>query len=255
MIIDADTHISSGADAFTLESHLENMEKAAIDRTLCWLCPHHYSEADGVEKGNRYVYEAAKKYPDRILGFGWADPTFGLDQARRDATQCVEGFDLYGVKMNGAQNNFYIDDPEIGMPLAEHIAGLGRMLAFHIGPDAYERTHPMRALRIAQRFPEMTILMVHMGMNDLDMVTSTIHAARECPNMYLVGSATNYGAILRAIRELGADRVLFGSDSPFGKMKVMRATYETALEDELRQEEIDLVMFGNAARLFGPRSR
>jgi len=34
--------------------------------------------------------------------------------------------------MNGAQNDYFIDDPEIGIPLAEHIAGLGGMLAFHI---------------------------------------------------------------------------------------------------------------------------
>jgi len=250
MIVDADTHISPGGGKFALESHLENMEQAGTDQTLCWLSPHHYSGASGVEEGNRYVYEAAKDYPDRILGFGWADPTFGLDQAKRHATQCVEEFGLYGVKMNGAQNNFYIDDPDIGMPLAEHIAGLGRMIAFHIGPDAYEQTHPMRALRIAERFPETTILMVHMGMNDIEMVSSTIHAARACANMYLVGSATNYMAILRAIRELGADRVLFGSDSPFGNTKVIRATYETALEDEVSREDFGLVMSGNARRLF-----
>ena len=51
MIIDADTHISPDADQFTLESHLKNMERSGIDKTLCWLCPHHYSETGGVEKG------------------------------------------------------------------------------------------------------------------------------------------------------------------------------------------------------------
>jgi len=226
------------------------MEKAGVHRTLCWLSPHHYADADGLERGNRYVYEAAKKHPDKIIGFGWADPTFGLDHARDAATRCVEQFGFFGVKMNGAQNDFTIDDPEVGLPLAEHIAGLGVMLAFHIGPDAYERTHPLRAARIARGIPGTPVLMVHMGMTNTDMNGAVIEAAVECPNMVLVGSATTYGAVLRAVRELGAERVLFGSDRPFTKMKVMRAVYEAGLEDEISRKEMALVMGGNAERLF-----
>jgi len=250
VIVDCDTHISPGGGEFALERHLEDMEKAGVDRSLCWLSPHHYTDADGVEQGNRYVYDAMKRHPDRIVGFGWADPTFGLDRARDAATRCAERFGLYGVKMNGAQNNFTIDDPEIGLPLARHIAGLGVLLAFHIGPDAYERTHPLRAARIAREIPETPILMVHMGMRDADMNAAVIQAAAECPNMLLVGSATSYQAVLQAVRRLGAGRVLFGSDRPFTKMKVMRAVYETGLEDEISPEELALIMGGNAQKLF-----
>jgi uncharacterized protein len=251
MIIDSDTHISKGAGDFTLESHIEDMTVAGIDKTLCWLSPHHYSDETGVLSGNRYVAAAMDKYPDRIIGFGWADPTFGLETAKAAATQCVEEFGLKGVKMNGAQNNFYIDDPEVGYPLAEHIASLETILAFHIGPDAYERTHPYRAARIAAEFPEMPVLMVHMGMTDKEMNRSVIDAAKRCPNMYLVGSATTDDLILDAVKELGADRVLFGSDRPFRKMMVMKSMYETGLTDELSADEMGLIMGENARKLFG----
>ena len=249
MIFDADTHISPGGGSFALESHLEAMEKSGIDMSLCWLSPHHYSDAEGVAAGNRYVAEAMRSHPDRILGFGWADPTFGLEQAKRCATICVEELGLYGVKMNGAQNDYFIDDPVVGLPLAEHIASLGKAIAFHIGPDAYEKTHPLRAAVIARLFPQTPMLMVHMGMTHEDMNTAVIEAAKLCPSMYLVGSGTTYQAVLRAIRDLGADRVLFGTDSPFQKMKVIQRMYESALEDECTPEEIELVMSGNAKRL------
>lgn len=250
MIIDADTHISKDAGQFTLEAHLEDMQAAGIDKSLCWLSPHHYSDAAGLETGNRYIAEGVKRYPDKIIGFGWADPTFGLEAAKTAAARAVGDYGLKGVKMNGAQNDYYIDDPELGLPLAEYIASLGVMLAFHIGPDAYEKTHPYRAARIARMFPETPILMVHMGMTDTQMNQAVLDTALQCPNMYLIGSATTDVLVLKAVKTLGAHRVMFGSDRPFRKMTVMKSMYELGLAGEITGEELRLVMGGNAERLF-----
>ena len=251
MVVDLDTHISPGADKFTVESLIEEMDKVGIDKALAWLSPHHYDEAKGVEMSNRYVGDAARQYPDKVIGFGWSDPTFGLQRAMDMATFCAEELGLYGVKMNGAQNNYYIDDPEVGIPLAEHIAKLGKMIAFHIGPDAYERTHPYRAAHIARLFPEVTVLMVHMGMTDLEMAKSVVDVAKQCPNMLLVGSATDDNLVLKAIKELGSKRVSFGTDRPFRKMAVVKSMYENGLAGEITDSEMADVMAGNALRHFG----
>ncbi len=248
LIIDADTHIAPTGGEFTLEKHLARMARAGVDKTLTWLKPDYDGEA--IEGHNRYVYEAMQRYPDKILGFGWADPTVGVAHAKKMVKVCTEEYGLYGVKMNGAQNNYRIDDPELGLPVAEEIAKTGKMLAFHIGPDAYENTHPLRAERIAQLYPDMPILMVHMGMTNWDMNRAVVEVAGRCPNMFLIGSATDAKAILYAIQKLGAERVLFGTDAPFRRPHVIRAMYEAALEDEVTPEEKALVMGGNAARLF-----
>jgi predicted TIM-barrel fold metal-dependent hydrolase len=197
------------------------------------------------------VYDAVRKYPDKLLGFGWADPTISVDHAKKMVKVCTEEYGFYGVKMNGAQNNYTIDDPEIALPVAEAIARTGKMIAFHVGPDAYERTHPFRAAKIAKLYPQMPVLMVHMGMTDADMNRAAIEMAQECPNMVLIGSATTYKAVLSAIKTLGAERVCFGSDAPFQWPHVVRAMYEAALEGEVTEEEKVLVMGGNVARLFG----
>lgn len=249
MIIDADTHIAPTGGDFAVEKHLARMERAGIDKTLVWLKPdYHGAEIEG---HNRYVYEATRKYPDRLLGFGWADPTVGVEHAKKMVKVCTEEYGFYGVKMNGAQNNYTIDDPEIALPVAEAIARTGKMIAFHIGPDAYERTHPFRAARIARMYPEMPVLMVHMGMTDRTMNEVVIEMARECPNMVLIGSATTYWAVLAAIKALGAGRVCFGTDAPFGWPHVVRAMVDAALDGEVSEEEKALVMGGNIARLFG----
>ena len=249
MIIDADTHIAPTGGDFAVEKHLARMERAGIDKTLVWLKPDY--RGTEIEGHNRYIYDAVQKYPDKLLGFGWADPTVGVEHAKKMVEVCTKEYGFYGVKMNGAQNKYTIDDPGIALPVVEAIAETGKMLAFHIGPDAYERTHPFRAAKIAKMYPEMPVLMVHMGMTDADMNKAVIEMAQECPNMVLIGSATTYKAVLAAIEALGAGRVCFGSDAPFQWPHVIRATYEAALDGEATEAEKALVMGGNIARLFG----
>ena len=252
MIIDADTHISpTGQDFedFSLEAHMARMARSGVDKTLTWLKPDY--QGTGIEGHNAYVYQAMQQYPDQILGFGWADPTVSVEHAIEMVHRCVDDYGMYGVKLNGAQNHYYIDDPELALPVIDEIARTGKLLAFHIGPDAYERTHPFRAAKVARMYPDMDILMVHMGMTNNDMNDAVIEMAQECPNMYLVGSATTARAVLKAIGLLGADRLCFGTDAPFQIQHVVRATYDALLEDELSQEEKALVMGGNIARLFG----
>ena len=163
MIIDADVHISptpEGGNSITADELLRFMDRAGVDKALTWLQPPYMRE---IRAANRYVYESVRRYPDRLLGFGWADPHLGLENARDEIRRCVEEYGFYGVKLNGAQNSFYIDDPQLSLPLIEEIATTGRLLAFHIGTDAYEATHPFRLAKIARQFPQTRILMVHMG--------------------------------------------------------------------------------------------
>jgi predicted TIM-barrel fold metal-dependent hydrolase len=251
MIIDADCHISPVSlpgGSITFDELLRRMDRAGVDRALTWLQPPYTRELD---QANAYVYAAAQAHPDRVLPFGWADPNLGVDKAIDMATRCIDEYGFHGVKLNGAQNSFYIDDPDLSLPVIETIAASGRLIAFHIGSDAFDMTHPFRLATIARRFPELTILVVHMGgVGHQDMARAVIDFARECPNMYLIGSAVRTGAILRAIDILGAERVCFGSDTPFELMHVEAARYRAMLSD-LPQADQAKVMGGNIARLCG----
>lgn len=251
MIIDADCHIAppeQGGNTITFDELLRRMDRCGVDRAITWLQPLYLRD---VAPGNAYVAEAARSHPDRILGFGWAAPNLGVDSAKETVHRCVEEYGLHGVKLNGAQNSFYIDDPELSLPVIEEIADSGGMLAFHVGSDAFDRTHPFRVAKIAEMFPELPILAVHMGgVGHQDITAAMIEHAERCPNITLVGSAVRTLAIRDAIETLGAGRVCFGSDTPFELMRVAKAKYEALLEDEFSGEEREQVMGGNIARLF-----
>ena len=251
MIIDADVHISptpEGGNSIGFEELLRRMDRAGVDKALTWLQPPYMRHTD---VANEYIHQAMEAHPDRILGFGWADPHLGVQEARDTVKRCIYEYGFYGVKLNGAQNSFYIDDPALSIPVIEEIARTGKLLAFHVGADAPDHTHPFRVAKIARRFPETQILMVHMGgAAKPDLSDAAIEVAQECPNLTLIGSGVRVIAVLKAIKRLGSTRVCFGSDTPFALMRVEVAKYHALLDGEVSEDEKHDVMAGNIARLF-----
>jgi predicted TIM-barrel fold metal-dependent hydrolase len=250
-IIDADTHISplNEAVSFRVERLIDEMDRAGVARSVAWLQPPYMREIDS---SLEYIYQSARKHPDRLLPFGWANPHLGLEKSIETIKRCMLEYGFYGVKLNGAQDSYYIDDEKFALPLADEIARLGGMICFHVGVDAYEFTHPFRVAKIARRHPETNILLAHMGgVGKPDVSNACIEMALECPNLYLVGSQISFNAVLNAIKRLGAGRVLFGSDMPYESMRACAAGYIALLKDEVSAEDAALVMGGNAQRLFG----
>ena len=250
-IIDADTHISplNEAVSFRAERLVDEMDRAGVARAVVWLQPPYMREIDS---SLEYIYQSAKKYPDRLLPFGWANPHLGLEKSVETIKRCMLEYKFYGVKLNGAQDSYYIDDEKLTLPLIEEIAKFGGMICFHVGVDAYEYTHPFRVAKIARRFPETNFLLAHMGgVGKPDVSNACVEMARECPNLYLIGSQISFNAILSAIKKLGASRVLYGSDMPYDSMRACSAGCLALIKGEISEEDAALFMGGNVKRLFG----
>ena len=250
-IIDADTHISplNEAVSFRAERLVEEMDRSGVARAVVWLQPPYMREIDS---SLEYIWQSAKKYPDRLLPFGWANPHLGVNESIAAIRRCMLDYKFFGVKLNGAQDSYYIDDDKTSVPLIDEIAGLGGMVCFHVGVDAYEFTHPYRAAKMARRHPETKFLFAHMGgVGKPDVSAACVEMALECPNIYLIGSQIGFKPLLAAVKKLGADRVCFGSDMPYESMRACAAAYLALLKDEVSPPDAELVMGGNVARLFG----
>jgi predicted TIM-barrel fold metal-dependent hydrolase len=249
MVIDADVHISptpQGGNSISIDELLRRMDRCGVEKAVTWLQPPYVRSE--IDQGNAYVYRAMRQHPDRILGFGWADPNLGAGRAIDDVRRAVDEYGFFGVKLNGAQNSYPIDDPELAMPVIERVAAAGVVLALHVGADAFDQTHPSRVATIARAFPELRILVIHMGGAAFhDLSAAAIAVAREHPNLTLIGSAVRAIPILTAIRTLGAGRVCFGSDTPFELMHVELAKYRALLDGEISTAEMAQVMGGNMA--------
>ena len=125
----------------------------------------------------------------------------------------------------------------------------GKPVAFHIGSDFFENTHPHRLGTIAARYPESHFIMIHMGGAAIPtLARSAIEVAAQNHNITLVGSTIPELDLLQAIETLGSDRLCFGSDTPFRLMHVQLAMYRAMLRD-YSEEDRGKILGGNMARL------
>ena len=83
-----------------------------------------------------------------------------------------------------------------------------------------------------------------------DLSKACIEVAKECPNVHLVGSNIGWKKVISAIRELGAERVSFGSDLPFSDMHADLEAYKAFLSDYFTQKEKEFVLGKNIERVF-----
>jgi predicted TIM-barrel fold metal-dependent hydrolase len=97
---------------------------------------------------------------------------------------------------------------------------------------------------MAARFPNVPLLMAHMGF--FWSVDQAISFAREFPNLYLETSRAPIFEIQTAVRALGPDKVIWGTDSPFVDYEWEFRKMERATGDS---EGYSKIVGGNIARL------
>ena len=104
MIIDFDTHIAAkkAGVAVTVEGLIQMMDNAGVDKAVSWPMVTYTRQ---VSEDNRAVWEAAKKYPDRIIPWGAINPRLGIETAMAELKICTEEYGFKGFKLNGGRTN------------------------------------------------------------------------------------------------------------------------------------------------------
>jgi predicted TIM-barrel fold metal-dependent hydrolase len=88
---------------------------------------------------------------------------------------------------------------------------LGLVVNIHSGSEI---SHPLAIGALARRFPDVTVLMDHMGYRE--WVGDAIEVARDNPNVYLGTTIAAFEpvTVARAVDVLGPERVVYGSNWP-----------------------------------------
>jgi predicted TIM-barrel fold metal-dependent hydrolase len=221
------------------EESLAAADQAGIDK-LC------VSSIEAItfemEGGNREVHRLMKQYPDRIIGFATVpSPYFGqkgLDELQR----AVEILGMKGIGELETSVAYPIDIPH-------WVAVLKKAAALKVPVLAH--ASPFACATAAERVPDVTILLAHLGTGlglTMGEWIDTIEMAKTHPSIYLetCTSITSYGQIEMAVRELGSERIVFGTDSPLLDPAVMKAKITSA---DISVEAKENILGKNMARL------
>jgi predicted TIM-barrel fold metal-dependent hydrolase len=192
---------------------------------------------------------AASVQSDRLVCFGSIYPH--TDDYKRDI-DFVSGLGLRGLKFHAEYQDFIVDD-EYMMKIYDYALGKGLILLHHAGYDpAFPppmKSSPRQFARIAQKMRGGVIIAAHLGG----------HAQWDDVEHHLAGSSiyldTSMGfeyfphdQLLRIVAKHGADKILFGSDSPWSNAQ---AEIERLKSLPLSKNDIDAVLGGNAGKILG----
>ena len=217
MIIDSHNHIGIDIHGVIQEprSLLKKMEKSGVGK--CIIFPfNEIRPGRAFSTANDYIAKVVKSHSDQFIGFARTDPTH--TSAADEVYRAIKKLGLKGLKLHPRSQEFHPSD-DVVIPVLEMCVSLNVPILFHSG-YAY-RTLPPAIGEIADRFPELRVIMGHMGCSDVGTpsgIDDAIRIAARAENLYLETSRMMIPSyIAKAVRSVGEDKVIFGSDTPYGK--------------------------------------
>lgn len=195
---------------------------------------------------NRYVQEAVMRHGGRLVGFYWVNPRSA--PGVEDMVRMLAHGGFRGVKLRPESEGFRVDNLSLLAPILEAAEGFGVPVYIH---SSYESrlSAPEAVERVAEAFPEVPILIGHMGGGSW----SAVRVAGRRENLYLETSGTRSPrGVLEAVRVLEAERVVYGSDFPYLRPEAERAKIECL---RIPEEDKELILGGNMARILRIEAR
>ncbi len=189
---------------------------------------------------NDFVKDAFDQFPERLIPYCAVNP---WERNAVDVTrQCISEWGFKGLKLHPTINGFHLADPELVDPLFRLADELGFPIIVHGASDLFNS--PPEFAIMAKRFPKVPLMMAHMGF--FWAVDQAISFAAEFDNLYLETSRAPIFEIQTAVKRLGPDKVIWGTDSPFVDYEFEFKKMERATSDP---EGYRSIVGGNIARL------
>ena len=230
-----DTNASAPERERALQELFENEDAAGIE--LAVVMPSPTPRPD-----NAALFETAHANERAILCCQ-VNPNLGdsafeaIRQARRD----------FGMRILKIMPSIY--QVHLTGPLAKRLMDTARELQMVVNiHSGSEISHPLAVGALARRYPDIPILMDHMGYRE--WTSDAIEAARDNPNLYLgtTIAAVEPITVERAVRELGPERVVFGSNWP----NVYADLAAEAIRRRKLGSDVEALIFGgNLTRILG----
>jgi hypothetical protein len=218
------------------------------------------------------VDTAVRAFPDRFFGFFMVNP---LEDNAVDRAQIALRCGLHAVCLFPAMHRYGIQDPKAEALIKAVAEFRGRAVFVHCGvltvgvrkklglPSPFDMhfSNPIDLHGVAQRYPNVKFIVPHFGAGYL---REALMLADLCPNVYLDTSSSNswmrYSGlelktvIRRTLDVIGAQRLLFGTDSSFfprgWNYEVYEAQQRALLDLGLSTSDIRAMLGENLVRIF-----
>jgi uncharacterized protein len=217
----------------------------------------------GLWVNDQYVADYVAEHPETLIGFLSVDPT--QDGWEREMREGHQELGLRGIKLLPMYAGFRPDDERL-FPLWSYAQQNSLPVLLHTGTTfvaqaPLECTLPQHLDVVAIRFPELRIVMAHLGH---PWEHECVAVIRKHPNVYADVSALHYRPFqlyhsLMLAQEYGVWRkLLFGSDYPFttvnasiGGLRTLNEQLSGTSLPRLNTDEIEALIHRDSLSILG----
>ncbi len=236
--IDAHCHVGNfggwAGVSITTEQLITQMNEYEIEKAI--LCSASYEK-------NEDTLKAYRAYPERFYPLVYVNP-LKEELSVQDIDYYVGKCGFAGIKMNPLKDAF-VADAKCVDPIMEKAKEYQIPVFIHCGHPPYSL--PWSIALLAERFPMVAIIMIHMGHGHGVYIDASLKMARRYSNLYLEMSGMPMSnKIKEAYETVGKERIMFGTDSPFHHPSV---EIQKVLASGLDEEGLRAVFYENVIKL------
>jgi hypothetical protein len=211
-IWDLHCHLDGFAGA-TPEQRVDSMlrfaDRMGVERCVVSIPVHADPTPEQFRGANDEALGAIKRAPGRVLGLAYVNPNH-LEASLRELDRCLRDGPMVGVKLWIAR---HCNAPELDPIVARAVECQAIILQhtyFKNQGNLSGESTPLDLAELARRHPGAKLILGHTGAD----WERGIRAVRDLNNVTadLAGSDPSAGFTEMAVRELGVERVLYGSD-------------------------------------------
>jgi len=189
-----------------------------------------------MHEGNRLLAEEMKRFPDRILGYASLHSTRFGQEAIDELDRCTHDYGMRGLKIYSTPD-MSIAEPST-IPILEKCAELDIPILAHTTPQECEY--------LLSYVPQAKLIMAHAGGQPFAKGdwNRAIMSAKRFENLYLdtATSTIDLGFLEACVAELGASKIIFGTDTPLLDPWVQ---WTKIRETRIPAADLDLILGGN----------
>jgi predicted TIM-barrel fold metal-dependent hydrolase len=191
---------------------------------------------------NDLVYSAMQEFPGIVEGYAFINPK--APDAHDEIDLCLGDYGMNGVKLHPWKHGYYSDNcPQLDDILA-HVKKYGRHVQVHVGTSPL--CTPFAWVNYAIKHPSLNIVFTHIACREFGY--SAIELIKDIGNIWVETSVQYEAYILKkAVQDLGARRMLFGTDWPY---KPPNIEIEKLLMLGFDDDDLEYVFYKNAEILW-----
>ena len=242
-IIDAHAHMGANYGTYlpkaTADEMVEIMDRENIEMVFC--APHSALFDPGIK--NRELEETWAKYPDRFMGYYSFNPNYP-DYYLETIDDILNKGNYIGLKFLPTYHHYPIDGENYREAL-EFADKHKLMILIHTWGNNDPHNGPSHIRKAADKYKNATFIMGHSAPGELDQA---IEVVKTHDNVLLdiCDIHRHSGIIDKMVENVGADKVLFGTDIPWYDPSYCLGS---VLFSHISDEDKYKIIYGNAKKI------